>query len=405
MRLLEAILDAQNRAGGGGEGEARVPAAAHAAALPLVVLSCVDPRLNTKLPRALGLAEDQFIWLRNAGNIITGPLSSTMRSLALACLVKGGREIAVIGHTGCRVSHTSIMELTEAMKKLGIERARLPENLVEYFGLFASERQNVIKAVEFIRSSPLIGPRLPVHGLIMNTDSGRLEWVVNGYQALEQTTTEYRSTIRPPETVGTPLEELPGFKSAGLTMPETQIGEHATQLGGVSSGTPSLPMQPAAAVAAAAVGTAAATGQIGTVTSEAATPAVTPSGAPAGEQPRMTIAQRVGERLGQTVAEKVTEFLETRLEGAATAGQAVEVLLKKIDPNRRYTLIGSDQKRYGPVSGRIVQQWLTDNRIDANTPVQVEGSSIWQTLATLPELKSVRLPPPIGGQEARKKGK
>jgi hypothetical protein len=164
-------------------------------------------------------------------------------------------------------------------------------------------------------------------------------------------------------------------------------------------------MQPAAAVAAAAVGTAAATGQIGTVTSEAATPAVTPSGAPAGEQPRMTIAQRVGERLGQTVAEKVTEFLETRLEGAATAGQAVEVLLKKIDPNRRYTLIGSDQKRYGPVSGRIVQQWLTDNRIDANTPVQVEGSSIWQTLATLPELKSVRLPPPIGGQEARKKGK
>lgn len=396
MRLLEAILEAQNRAGGGSEGEARIPAAAHAEALPLVVLSCVDPRLNTRLPQALGLAEDQFIWLRNAGNIITGPLSSTMRSLALACLVKGGREIAVIGHTACQVARTSMLELTEAMKKLGVDRARLPENLVEYFGLFASERQNVIKAVEFIRSSPLISPRLPVHGLMINTDSGRLEWVVNGYQVLEQATTEYRSTIRPPQTVGLPPEELAGFKVDGLAMPETKIGEHATQVGGVSLAQPAAtPATPIAAAAAAE--------QIGSVRSEGAAP--TPSGAPAGERPQLTIAQRVGERIGQAVAEKVSEYLDAKLEKAETAGQALEVLLKKIDPNRRYTLIGSDQKRYGPVSGRIVQQWLSDNRIDANTPVQVEGSSIWQTLATLPELKSVRLPPPIPTAEPRKRGR
>jgi carbonic anhydrase len=397
MRLLEAILDAQNRVGIG-EGEVRVPAEAHAEALPLVVLSCVDPRLNTQLPRALGLEPEQFIWLRNAGNVVTGPLSSTMRSLALACLVKGGREIAVIGHTGCRVAQTSIMELTDAMKKLGIERARLPENLVEYFGLFASERQNVIKAVEFIRSSPLISPRMPVHGLLLNLNNGRFEWVVNGYQALEQTTTEFRSAIRPPERVGASPDELAGFKTVGLMLPETKIGDHATQLAGINVSQPA-----AAAAAAAAPASASANEQIGTVTSEAT--AALPSGVAAGERPQPTLAQRVGERIGQTVAEKVTEFLDAKLEKAQTAGDVVEVLLKKIDPNRRYTLIGSDQKRYGPVSGRIVQQWLSDNRIDANTPVQVEGSSLWQTLATLPEPRSVRLPPPIPAQDPRKKKK
>lgn len=386
MRLLEAILDAQTRADGGAEG-VRVPAEAHAEALPLVVLSCVDPRLNTRLPQALGLAEDQIIWLRNSGNIITGPLSSTMRSLALACLVKGGKEIAVIGHTTCRVAQTSIMELTEAMKRLGIERARLPENLVEYFGLFASERQNVIKAVDFIRSSPLISPKVPVHGLLMNTGTGRLEWVVNGYQALEVATTEFRSTIRPPERVGGPLDELPGFKTAGLPMPESKIGDHATTVGGVTAMTPA-----AAAVEAAAVG------------SVHSTAAPAPSGAPEGERVPLTIGQRVAERIGQTVAEKVSEFLDAKLEHAETAADVVQVLLKKIDPNRRYTLIGSDQKRYGPVSGRIVQQWLSDNRIDANTPIQVEGSSTWQTLATLAEPKGVRLPPPIT-QDPRKRGR
>ena len=67
--------------------------------LPLIALTCIDPRLNHLLPDRLGIPEESFIWLRNAGNIVTGPLSSTMRSLALACAIKGGKEIAVIGHT------------------------------------------------------------------------------------------------------------------------------------------------------------------------------------------------------------------------------------------------------------------------------------------------------------------
>src|SRR5204862_5031994 len=117
-----------------------------AESLPIVALSCIDARLNPLLPEVLGVPESHFIWLRNAGNIITGPLSSTMRSLALACAVKGGKEIVIIGHTDCLVSRTTTSQLLDRLQALGVQRSRLPENLTEFFGMFGSERQNVINA-------------------------------------------------------------------------------------------------------------------------------------------------------------------------------------------------------------------------------------------------------------------
>lgn len=46
--------------------------------LPLVALTCIDARLNPLVPDVFGMPEDKFIWLRNAGNIITDPMSSTI---------------------------------------------------------------------------------------------------------------------------------------------------------------------------------------------------------------------------------------------------------------------------------------------------------------------------------------
>ena len=67
---------------------------------------------------------------------------------------------------------------------LGVPRERLPDDLVGFFGMFASERQNVLRGVDFARQSPLIGPRVAVHGLLIDIHSGRIEWAVNGYDAL-----------------------------------------------------------------------------------------------------------------------------------------------------------------------------------------------------------------------------
>src|SRR6188768_2280389 len=132
MRLLEAIIDANHRASAGDQTAGLHPAEFEDS-LPIIALTCIDPRLNPLMPEVLGIPEAHFIWLRNAGNVITGPTSSTMRSLALACAVKGGREIVIIGHTDCLVCKTSMMELTDRLKALGVDRTQLPENLTEYF--------------------------------------------------------------------------------------------------------------------------------------------------------------------------------------------------------------------------------------------------------------------------------
>lgn len=228
MRLLEAVLEANRRAAVGDAKAAAAVTISHPD-LPLAALTCIDARLNHLLPEALGIAEEQFIWLRNAGNIITSPLSSTMRSLALACAVKGAKEIAIIGHTDCLVCKTTTLQLLDRLAALGVDRHRLPSNLVEYFGLFGSERQNVTRGVDFIRASPLIGSRVPVHGLLIDLKTGQLEWVVNGYDT---------SAVVVPGKAGEllgqadreleKLEKIGHFATEELKLPESRIGDFVT---------------------------------------------------------------------------------------------------------------------------------------------------------------------------------
>jgi len=228
MRLLEAVIDANHRALAG-DASAGVHPADFEAELPLVALTCIDVRLNALLPQVLGVQPEQFIWLRNAGNIITGPQSSTMRSLALACAVKGGKEIVIIGHTDCQVGKTTTMQLIDRFRELGVQRHLLPDNINEFFGTFASDRQNVINAAAVARSSPLIGPQTPVHGLLVDIDTGRLEWLVNGYQTLET------SGVRPTEPMKAlgqamdALRPLADFKMGEMKFPEEKIGEVVKQ--------------------------------------------------------------------------------------------------------------------------------------------------------------------------------
>src|SRR5882672_8622168 len=116
-RLFEAIIDANHRAVAG-DADASLRPADFADELPVIALTCIDPRLNALFPNVIGVPGEQFIWLRNAGNIITSPLSSTMRSLSLACAVKGGREIAIIGHSDCLVAKSTVMQLTDRFRAL-----------------------------------------------------------------------------------------------------------------------------------------------------------------------------------------------------------------------------------------------------------------------------------------------
>ncbi len=230
MRLFEAILDANHRALAG-DASAGLHPADFADNLPIVALTCIDPRLNRLMPEVLGVPEEQFIWLRNAGNIVSGPLSSTMRSIALACAIKGGKEIVIIGHTDCGVRNTTTMEIIERLGALGVKRHLLPDNVNEFFGTFASERQNVIKAVGVVRNSPIIGPNIPIHGLLVDIETGKLEWLVNGYEGPPNIATRFNQAIESAGQTVDALRNLTDFNIGEMKFPETKIGEAVTHAG------------------------------------------------------------------------------------------------------------------------------------------------------------------------------
>ena len=224
MHLFEAILEANHRAVAG-DTTAGIHPGEFADALPVAALTCIDARLNRLLPAALGVPEEQFIWLRNAGNIITGPMSSTIRSLALACAVKGAKEIAILGHTDCLVGKTSTMQLLNRLSALGVDRRRLPDNLQDFFGMFGSERQNVIKAVDFVRHSPVIGTKVPVHGLLIDIETGRLEWIVNGYDTFNTAAGKLTTALKSAEQKLDAMAEIGQSTLGDIPFPQTQIGE------------------------------------------------------------------------------------------------------------------------------------------------------------------------------------
>lgn len=67
-----------------------------------------------------------------------------------------------------------------------------------------------------------------------------------------------------------------------------------------------------------------------------------------------------------------------------------------------YKIIGADGQPYGPVTLEQLRCWLAENRLNAQTLVQVEGSTDWRPLATLAELAGDLKPlpsaaPPVVG--------
>jgi carbonic anhydrase len=67
LRSVEAIVAWNQRYTSGEAAESEPRLNELKGAFRLIALTCIDPRLNTHLPRVLGLHAEQFIWLRNAG--------------------------------------------------------------------------------------------------------------------------------------------------------------------------------------------------------------------------------------------------------------------------------------------------------------------------------------------------
>lgn len=167
----------------------QLPIIGHAPRKHLAVVTCMDCRLLEMFEPALGLKRGDAVELRTAGATISRPeraaaANDLIRSLAGAIYLLDVREVLVIGHTQCGLSRVEPAALASSMQALGVDPQQLSEReglgsldaLVDWVGAFSDVHISVKETVEVIRNSPYL-PKIPVHGLVIDITTGKLEVV------------------------------------------------------------------------------------------------------------------------------------------------------------------------------------------------------------------------------------
>ena len=155
----------------------------------LVVLTCMDTRLVELLPRAMNFRNGDIKVIKNAGAIVSHPFGSVMRSILVAVYELGAAEIAVIGHRDCGMTGLSAGRILQRAKDRGVSEQLLATlghsgiDLKAWLTGFEHVDAGVRQSVEVIRNHPLLPKDVPVHGLIMDPATGKLDLLVDGYAA------------------------------------------------------------------------------------------------------------------------------------------------------------------------------------------------------------------------------
>ncbi len=172
-----------------------VPHIGHAPRKHTAIVTCMDCRLVNMFEPALGLERGDVLELRTAGATISVPdrphaANDLIRSLAGGIYLLGVREVIVVGHTECGLAKVNPTALIASMQALGVDPEQLIQQeglvdingLVEWIGAFKDVHLNVQEVVNVIRHSPFL-PKLPVRGLVIDINTGKLTVVDEPAQA------------------------------------------------------------------------------------------------------------------------------------------------------------------------------------------------------------------------------
>ena len=146
----------------------------------LAILTCMDTRLTTLLPAALGLKNGDVKLIKNAGGLVSGPFDSSMRSLLVGVYELGVEEIMVVAHSDCGACHLSGKEMRELMIERGIEEKvietveRSGTDIVSWLEGFHDTEASVRRSVGLIRNHPLMPKDVRVSGYVIDSETGLL---------------------------------------------------------------------------------------------------------------------------------------------------------------------------------------------------------------------------------------
>lgn len=155
----------------------------------LALYTCMDTRLVDFLEPALGIERGHAKVIKAAGNTISAPFDTVIRSLLVAIYELDVEEIFVVGHEDCGMAHSSSESLIAKMLARGVHYSAIKmieKELEDWVDHFHHPLQNVELAVAMIRANPLIPKDVPIHGLMFDPRSGKVEVIVNGYEDVEK---------------------------------------------------------------------------------------------------------------------------------------------------------------------------------------------------------------------------
>lgn len=152
-----------------------------------VIVTCMDTRLTTLLPPAINIRSGDAKIIKTAGAIITHPFGSTMRSVVVALYMLNADEVFVIGHHDCGMSNLDTPEAVRRMTSKGKINSDTFKTLASagidvhsWLHGFDTVQEGVRSSVEMVRNHPLIPAHIPVHGLVIDPNTGKLDLVVDG---------------------------------------------------------------------------------------------------------------------------------------------------------------------------------------------------------------------------------
>lgn len=152
----------------------------------MVILTCMDTRLFELLPKSMNLKNGDVKIVKSAGAVINHPFGGIMRSLMVAIYELNASEVYIIGHHDCGMAAIEPGKMLEKMKGRGISEETIDMmrysgvNLDEWLRGFDDVTESVKHSVNMVRHHPLMDLNVPVHGLVIDPATGKLDLVVDG---------------------------------------------------------------------------------------------------------------------------------------------------------------------------------------------------------------------------------
>lgn len=153
----------------------------------IVIISCMDTRLVELLPKAMNFRNGDVKIIKSAGAVVSNPFGGIMRSILVAVYALQADEVYVVGHYDCGMSSVDSDVLLSNMKERGVSEDKI--KMMDYIGVdlkdwlhgFGDIPTSVKRSVDVIRNHPLMID-IPVHGLIIDPNTGHLDVVFNGHE-------------------------------------------------------------------------------------------------------------------------------------------------------------------------------------------------------------------------------